>query len=212
MIYKFIISFYRIPFYNYLYKISIRYLRYIYIYNKIKIEEKKIKNECYTVENERGPKVSMGGIEVTKMTQQMSIRGERTQAEVQRRVHSGRRGRRTVVIPVARRDESRGVSQTAIFLTLRRRYLCHQVSAYNLLRPRYASPDRHNFAPFWRAPDNWRPLSFSLPLLLLTCPLTWSKAWPCKCISRTGIALSNSSKNIARFSIFILSAWIILLF
>lgn len=38
--------------------------------------------------NERGPKVSMGGIEVTKMTQQMSIGGERTQAEVQRRVHS----------------------------------------------------------------------------------------------------------------------------
>lgn len=145
----------------------------------------------------------MGGIEVTKMTQQMSIRGERTQAEVQRRVHSGRRGRRTVVIPVARRDESRGVSQTAIFLTLRRRYLCHQVSAYNLLRPRYASPDRHNFAPFWRAPDNWRPLSFSLPLLLLTCPLTWSKVWPWKCISRTGIALSNlSRKNIAKIFYF----------
>lgn len=29
------------------------------------------------VVNERGPKVSMGGIEVTKMTQQMSIGGER---------------------------------------------------------------------------------------------------------------------------------------
>lgn len=43
MIYKFIFSFYRIPFYNYLYKISIRYLRYIYVYNKIKIEEKKNK-------------------------------------------------------------------------------------------------------------------------------------------------------------------------
>lgn len=151
----------------------------------------------------------MGGIEVTKMTQQMSIRGERTQAEVQRRVHSGRRGRRTVVIPVARRDESRGVSQTAIFLTLRRRYLCHQVSAYNLLRPRYASPDRHNFAPFWRAKITDVP-SLSLFLFFFLLAL-WHgrKRGPGSVSPEPESLFQTWAVRISqRFSIFILSAWI----